>query len=220
MDIIVISLGGSVISRDKGVNTIFIEKFAKVIKSEQLRHKFAIAVGGGNIAKSYINAATLFSSSEFVKDEIGINATHINAMLVGAALGINKIAYSLKDIEYTLSTKQVAVIGGLLPGITTDTVAVLAAEKLGARTLINISSSGGIFSDKGTELKKISYEMLIKKAIENDSRIARSNFVFDVIACKLAKRSNIKLHFVNDDMNNIKNAINGKNHEGTVIYPN
>ena len=58
---------------------------------------------------------------------------------------------------------------------------------------------------------------MIEVAAIRDTRNAGSNFVFDLVAAKLAKRGGIEVRFVNDDMAQLELAIAGKKHKGTTV---
>jgi uridylate kinase len=66
--------------------------------------------------------------------------------------------------------------------------------------------------------KKLTYEELVSLALASDTRKAGTNFVFDMLACKLAARSKLELHFVSGkNLDDLKKAIEGKDHNGTVV---
>jgi len=115
-------------------------------------------------------------------------------------------------------------MGGTIPGITTDTDSVLLAEAIKAKRLVNVSNVSGIYdSDPKTnknakKFERLTYDQLISLAMESDKRTAGTNFVFDLLACKLIARSSIEGHFVSwKDMDDVKAAIDGKKHGGTVV---
>ncbi len=65
---------------------------------------------------------------------------------------------------------------------------------------------------------KMSYDELIALAASSDKRKAGTNFVFDLLACKLISRSNIETHFVSGkSLKDVEAAIEGKKHSGTVV---
>ena len=69
-----------------------------------------------------------------------------------------------------------------------------------------------------TRIKKMSYEGLISLASQSDKRMAGTNFVFDMLACKLIARSKIETHFVSyKNLSDIESAIEGKKHDGTIV---
>jgi uridylate kinase len=221
MATIAISLGGSTIMRDGEVNVSFLKELSKMIKGQS--EKFIIITGGGYINKMYADAASEFTESNYIKDELGMAATRLNASLVGSMFGVSRIATSIEEIRDRLYNEKVVVSGGMMPGITTDTITALAAEACECNTIINVSRSGGIYKSQNPDAKNpeiaksISHETLLKYAIEKDTRIARSNFIFDAIASRIAQRSNITLHFVGEEAKEIGKAIAGKPHEGTIV---
>ena len=223
MRIVAISLGGSIILRNDEINVEFLKNFKKLVLKEK-NTKFIIVTGGGFISKKYADVAALFTSSNYIMDELGIRLTRANATLVASMFNLTKIARSIDQIKEGLIANRIVVSGGIMPGVTTDAVTALAAEACDCKELINISRSGGIYADrtgKGKEdkfAKEISYQALLAYAMEKDKRTARSNFIFDTIACRIAQRSGIRLHFVGEKMDEIEKAIKGKPHVGTTIY--
>lgn len=222
MKVIAISLGGSVILRDNNINVEFLRKFKKLIQQEK-NTKFIIVTGGGFINRKYTDAATLFTSSNYIMDELGIAVTRVNATLVSSLFNITKIARNIDEIKQGLVNDRIVVSGGVMPGISTDAVTALAAEASDCKELLNISRSGGIFQDRSGKAKnkkfdkEITYEELLEYAIAKDKRTARSNFIFDAIACRIVQRSGIRVHFVGEKIEEIEKAIHGKPHLGTVV---
>ena len=69
------------------------------------------------------------------QDEIAISCSRLFAQLFQKKLGevaCSKVAITLDDAAQCLSEDKVVVMGGLEPGITTDTVAALVAERVDA----------------------------------------------------------------------------------------
>ncbi len=98
----------------------------------------------------------------------------------------------------------------------------IAAEAIGSRTLMNISSSSHIYdrhpSIKGVRrLKSISYGRMARIAARSDDRKPGSNFVFDIEACRIARRSGIRIYFVGVDVKELENILNWRLHDGTVV---
>lgn len=220
---VVVSLGGSVINPGKP-DTDKILSLANIFNS--FKGKMAITTGGGSYARVYADCIREISKNEFFADEIGILETRQNAMLVIPSLK-NACPYVLKDFREAVSllnTYNIVVMGGVIPGITTDAVAVMLAEVIKAKRLVNISNINGIYdkppNEKGAKkLDKISLEQLLELAYEYDKRKAGTHFIFDVLACKLALRAGIEIHFISSNEQDVRNALNGKKHNGSVAYP-
>jgi uridylate kinase len=221
MKSIVISLGGSVVSADGGIDTKFLDGLSKLLGQRLGDNRFVITCGGGGTSKLYVEAARKFGASEYAKDEIAMATTWANALLVKAALGPDRCAFagSVAEASNMIKDTPIVVLGGIMPGITTDTVAVLAAESMGSKLLINISRVGGIYdqANKRKVFQSLNYNKLVSMAISKDPRRARSNFIFDVIASKLAARSGIELHFIGTDLHDLECVLDGKRHTGTVV---
>ncbi|MBI2079448.1 UMP kinase [Candidatus Micrarchaeota archaeon] len=222
---VVLSLGGGIINPDGKPDVELIKKMGSILVES--KYDFGIVTGGGRVARIYAEAARELGANEFEADEVAIITTKQNAKLLIAALGevaYPKVLNDFDDAAQAAFEKKVVVMGGTIPGITTDTDSVLLAEKLHAKRLVNISNVDAIYSanprtnPKAKRYEKLTYEQLIKLAVEGDKRMAGQNFVFDLLACKLAARSKIELHFVSGkNVSDIENAIEGKKHSGTVV---
>jgi uridylate kinase len=223
---VVLSIGGSMINPDGKPSLEFLKAIAKMIKES--KNEFGILTGGGSIARVYANAARELGAGEYEADAIGITSTRQNAQLVITALagaGVDVYRHVITDFEEAKGRRsKVLVMGGTIPGITTDTDAVLLAEATGATRLVNISNVEGIYdanpkkNPKARKFAKMSYNELIKLAADNDSRSAGTHFVFDMLACKLIARSKIETHFVDGGkLEDVRNAMEGRKHGGTVV---
>ena len=204
------------------VNYEYLKNFSKLIKKYvDLGYKFIIVVGGGKIAREYIEIAKKFKSNENFCDKIGILATRLNAMVLISSLGNyahEDVITSTKNLKFD---KRVKVLGGTVPGQTTDSVAAEAAKVSGADLLIFATDVNGIY-DKDPRvhpdaklLEKLTYEDLLKYAIKKHEAGVKG--VIDLKAAEIIKRYKIKTIFLNGrDLNNIERALNGKN-VGTII---
>lgn len=226
MDTVCISLGGSIISRRNGVNVPYIKKLSRLLKDFQNRYKFIIAVGGGFTSRLYIKSSKGFIKNNLVLDEIGIAITRINALILKDLLSeldiYPNIVTTLDELRMATSKNGIVVLGGLLPGISTDAVSILGCEVVNSKVLINVSNESYIYdkppSDGGAKrLETLTHNELIKIATERDTREAGSNFVFDLVASKLAKRANIEVRFVNARINELRLAIANKKHAGSTV---
>lgn len=221
---VVLSVGGSCINPDGIPDIKFVTDLAKLLKKSP--HNFGILTGGGKAARIYAEAARKLGASEFDADEVAILSTRQNAMLLLNA--VKDIAYPVilhdfNDARKAATLSRIVIMGGTIPGITTDTDAALFAEAIGAHRLVNISNVSGIYDrdpKKDPKAKKYDtmyFDELVAIASEADKRKAGTNFVFDILACKLVARSKIETHFVSKDIEEIKKAINGRKHSGTVV---
>ncbi len=224
---IVISLGGSLLFGAGGKPDLeYIKKFSELIKGIGSA-ELIIITGGGRKAREYAKRVRDKTHNEFLADKEAIKATRENAKLLIEIIGKgahNKVMESFDDAAAALKEGKIAIGGGMLEGLTTDAVSVLFAERYNASAVINAGDTEGIYSadPKGNkDAKKIAnmtHSGLVELAIKNDSRKAGTNFVFDLVAAKLAARSNLELRFVNGrDLLQLKEAINGKEFKGTRV---
>jgi len=222
---IALSIGGSSMSHDGKPDVLFLKKIAAILKKS--KHTFGIVTGGGHNARVYANAARELGASEFEADAVAILSTKKNAHLMVHAL--RGLAYQnvLDDFEEARAVAEhhkVVVMGGTIPGITTDTDAVLLAEAMEAKRMINVSNVEAIYDSdprknkNAKKFSKLTYEELNKLAAKSDMRKAGTHFVFDMLACKLIQRSGIEIHFVSGhNLRDLEKAIDGKAHSGTVV---
>ena len=222
---IVLSLGGSLVNTENGTDKEYISKIKEiVVRSES---KFGIVVGGGFSARKKANKLRAKGKSEFACDEAAIKITWKNAQAVADAFGDLAYPKALKDFKKArkaAENKKVVVMGGTIPGITTDSDSVLLAEALKATRLVNISNTDAIYDSNpkdnpnAKKFNNLNYEQLIDLAMKNDKRTAGTNFIFDILACKLIARSKIETNFVSGkNLHDVENAIHGKQHNGTVV---
>ncbi|RLI73118.1 UMP kinase [Archaeoglobales archaeon] len=217
--IIVLSLGGSIFG-----NVDKIRQFAKVIEEIEC-DKIFVVVGGGKIAREYINKARKLGADEAFCDYLGIEVTRLNAMLLISAL--KSIAKKVpKDFveAYELSkTSRIVVMGGTFPGHTTDATAALLAEFVNADLLLNATSVNGVYSadpkkDKDAKrFEKLTPNELVEIVRKGEIKAGSSN-VIDLLAAKIIERSGIRTIIFLGEPGNIKKVIEGDVKDiGTVI---
>lgn len=222
---VVISLGGSLINGSGSIDRAFLKEFKDIVlKSGE---EMGIVTGGGKVAREYASAAREFCGNNFVADEVAVAGTRLNAALVASLLRGTAHPRVFRDFTKAaaaLGKYKVVVMGGTIPGITTDTDSVLLAEAIGAKRVINLSNVEGVYdSDPKTnpnakKFEKMTHAQLVEMAQKSDQRMPGTNFVFDVVACKLAARGGMELHFVGGkNIKELANAIKGKKHSGTIV---
>ncbi|MDE1851084.1 MAG: UMP kinase [Candidatus Micrarchaeota archaeon] len=226
MEIICISLGGSIISTEEGINIDFVKKFSRILKNNIKRYKFIIVVGGGYANRLYINSTRSIINNNALLDEVGIAFTRINALMMKDLFKdfrtYPNVVTDLEELKAAINENEIVLMGGLIQGITTDASTVLACEVTGCKKLVNVSSVGYIYdknpSEKGAKrLDRLNYQQLLELAFKYDSREAKAPFVFDLVGCKLARRSRIEIRFVSNDMEEIEKAIQGRPYKGSIV---
>lgn len=221
---VVLSLGGSLVNTENGFDKAYVEGIKEMVLASG--HRFGIVVGGGREARKKAEKVRKKGGNEFEADEKAIKVTRKNAKMIAEVFGgiANQKIPKYFDQVKMEDGQNVIVMGGTIPGITTDTDAVLLAEKLHASRLVNISNVDAIYDSNPKDnpnakrFSEMGYEELIGLAVRSDQRKAGTNFVFDLLACKLIARSKIEAHFVSGkNMDDLKKAIEGKPHSGTVV---
>lgn len=224
---IIISLGGSLLFNGSNAdfNLDYLKELSGILLKAHAKEGTAVIVGGGRTASKYVTAGREFKASEFECDTLAIRVTRMNARIVALSLGDKAIyCQNLMEAEEAMKHAKLPVLGGLLEGITTDAVSMLLAEKSGSKVVANLSAidylySGDPKTDKtAKKLEKLTHEELTQLAVGGDKRMARTNFPFDLVACRLAQRSNVELRFVDGhNLKEVQNALEGKTFKGTVV---
>ena len=210
--------------RDEG-DTSYIRKLAKILIGVSARHKLYVVTGGGRIARYYIKVGRDLGADESFLDELGIEVTRLNARLLITALGDHSVHAPPKNYDEALHagrTHSIVVMGGVSPGITTDAVSALLAERVKAKRLVNATSVDGAYTSdpkKDPEAKRIpamSHTELI--SLVGHSTGAGPNNIFDPVGARVLQRSKISLSIVDgNDMVNLRDALEGKKFKGTLV---
>lgn len=221
----IISLGGSVILSQAGIEVNFLKKFRKlVLKYTKLGARFIIVTGGGVIARDYINSANEIKKIGAINsDWLGIAATKLNAQLLQVIFG------SVADDEIIIdptkkikSDKQIIIVAGYKPGWSTDYDAILLANNCKIDTVINLSNIDYVYNknpeehDDAQKIEKISW-LNFKKLVGTKWQSGLSS-PFDPIASKLAAKSNITVVVMaGKDLINLDNYFKERSFKGTII---
>ena len=188
------------------------------------RPQIYVVVGGGRIAREYIEKARTLGASEMFCDLIGIGATKLNSALLVAALGRaapQEIPDSYALAVRLASSGRIVVMGGVAPGQTTDAVAALLAEYVKADRLIVATSVDGVYTadpEKDPTAKKLAHmthSELSRMAAQTEMK-AGSRSPVDPLAAKIIERSIIPTSIVlGSNIENLKKV--PWRHTGTEI---
>lgn len=222
---IVISLGGSSVRPTKRLDENFVSLLCNTLLKSNKR--FVVVVGGGYLARVKANEVRSKKGTEFDADMSAIKITRKNALDIAKNCNgkrtCKRIPKSFEALKRLVPKYKIVFMGGTVPGITTDTDAVLVAEMLKAKRVVNISSIAYIYNKdpnkfkNAKKIKSMSHKELLNLAIKNDMRKAGTHFLFDSVAAKIAYRSNIPLFFVDKNINEIKKALMGEKQKGTTV---
>ena len=221
---IVLRIGGSVVASP--VNPALIIKYIDVLKKLKRRgHKVAVVVGGGALARKFIKTAKELGLEEKDQDDVAISVSRIFAQLFLKKLGnvgCKTVPLTVEDAAECLNKGKIVVMGGLKPGMTTDTVAALIAEHVGADLLIKATDQEGVYNkdprkySDAVKLDKLSFEDLPKVLAENRHK-AGIHQILDPEAVKILKRKRVKIFVLNGfKPENVLLVVEGK-HVGTLI---
>jgi uridylate kinase len=225
MSSVVISIGGSILAPEE-FSLEYITSLAAMLKRITENNKIFIVVGGGVVARKYIKIARDLGANEIALDEIGIAATRLNARIMIAALGEYSCPEPIETFDEALiEAKQfpIIVMGGTHPGHTTDAVAMMLAEFIGADKFVNATSVDGVYTadpkldPNAKKLDKLTPDRLIEITFQG-SHTAGPHVVIDPLAARIIKRSGILSYVVDGrNLNELENAITGKEFNGSII---
>ncbi|MFB0557512.1 MAG: UMP kinase [Candidatus Bathyarchaeia archaeon] len=219
-----ISLGGSLLTRE--MRPYNYRSYAKVLRELKERgHQLVVVCGGGRPAREFISIARELSADNRLQDRLGIIATHVNALLLIAALGEDadpRIHRRSDQVRKHLSNR-ILVGGGHLPGSSTDYRAVLFAEAMGADLVVNATDYGGVFDKDPSkhpdakQYEKLSYRQLIDIIRTRFEQSPGDYGLFDLKAARRLSRIHIPLVIIDGtDPEEITRAVEG-GHGGTEI---
>ncbi len=224
-DILILSLGGSLIAPKEGINATFLADFRTLLERHIREGKrFVLICGGGKTAREYQGAAR--ELGELTRDSldwIGIHATRLNAHLVRTMFG--KLAHGrvVSDPKGARGWKTpVLVAAGWKPGCSTDYDAVLLAKALGAKMLVNLSNIDYVY-DKDPHAHKdakpiceMSWKQLRK--LVGSRWDPGAHVPFDPVASKGAEKIGLTVIVTNGkNLKNLDDIIAGHTFTGTVI---
>jgi uridylate kinase len=225
---VVVSLGGSIMAPET-IDPGFIRTVAEMFIRLSADRRLVIVVGGGKTARKYIAAGRELGVSEFVLDELGIRASRLNARLLVAALGDSAppdVPGELTDALELARDYPIVVMGGTQPGHTTDAVAALMAEGLGASRFINATSVDGVYDkdpnlhNDAKHIPELTAGALLAICQSSTTGGAGPNVVLDVLAASVLLRSGIPGAVVDGrDTPNLEAAVTGGKFRGTVVTP-
>jgi len=215
---IVIRIGGSVIASPP--NPELIKSYAEMIeKLREKGHKLAVIVGGGSPAREFIQLAKNLDLSEAEQDEVAVSASRLLAQLLAMRLGgleWKAVPASVEEASEVLEKKGIVVMGGLRPGMTTDTVAAMVASKINADLIVKATDQDGIYSKDpkrhadARKLDELRFDEL-NRILEEDAHKAGIHQIIDPEAIRILKGKRIKTIVVNGfKPENISAAIKGE----------
>ena len=222
---IVVRIGGSVIASPP--NPKLMRRYVEIVK--ELRgqgHEVAVVVGGGSLARNLISIVREMGLSEQEQDEVAISASRIFAQML--AMGIGGLAWrnvpkTVEEAAAVLAERGIVVMGGIKPGMTTDTVATLLASQIKADLIVKATDQEGIYTrdprkhPDAVKLDEIRFEDL-NGILTEDRHKAGIHQIIDPEAVKILLEKRIKTIVVNGfKPENLLKAVRGEK-VGTIIH--
>lgn len=221
---VVIKLGGYLFPSELDAEKV--EAYAALLKKlRRAGHKILVITGGGQNARKYIKAARMLGAGEALCDQLGIEVTRLNARLL--IYKLEEDAYpepptSIHELKHALATGRIVVMGGLTPGHSTDAVAAIAAEVMGAEALIRTLDVDGVYTadpkkdPKARKLDEVSSKKLLKMVLTGKCW-AGGYALLDPVAIKILDRSHIPVWIINGTKpGNVERVIAGEK-IGTLV---
>lgn len=216
---IVLRLGGSVLASP--VNIDLISRYVEIVKKlRNENHELVVIVGGGKLAREFIDIARKLKLNEADQDEIAISISRVYAQLFLSKIiqqQKKKVVTSLREVLPYLQKEKLVVMGGLKPGITTDTVAALVAKKIKANLIVKGTNQDGVYNkDPRNNSDAIMINNLtfleLSRILQETKHKAGIHQIVDPEAAKILKNQKITLIVVNGfTPNNILRAVKGEN---------
>lgn len=221
--ILVIKLSGSIFNFKTTSKSL--KEYAQVLLDIQTKVQPVVVSGGGIIARHYVSLARSLGSDESSLDEMGIEISRLNAMLLSAALGdyvYPVIPSNLEEISIACQSGKIIISGGLHPGQSTNATAALICEKIKADRFLNATDVDGIYDSdpKKNKKAKMFKEITIKKCLDllnNESTQAGNYELMDIVAMKVIERSKIPTYVIKSDPKVIRSLIMKNRQTGTKI---
>ena len=221
---IVFRIGGSVVASP--INTELMNKYIEILQTLRVQgHEIVVILGGGALAREFIRVAKDLELEMQAQDEVAISVSRLFAQLFLKKFGdvaSGKVSVSLEEAAEELKKGKIVVMGGLRPGITTDTVAALVAERVNADLMVKGTDQDGVYNKDprkhadAIKLDQLSFEELAGVFAEHEHK-AGIHQIIDPEAIKVLKRTQLKLIVANGfKPENILAAVKGEK-VGTLI---
>jgi uridylate kinase len=220
---VTVSIGGSVLGADDPDQ---LRAYATAIEAIHDANDVSVVVGGGPVAREYIDSARACGANEMELDGLGIAATRLNARALISALDANAVTAPLKTYEEAaerLRSGLIPVMGGVQPGQTTDAVSVALAEYTDADRLVLATSVPGVFdADPNEDPEAQRYDRMaasdLVDLIVTEGIDAGSSVPVDLLAAKLIERAGVQTVVIDGhDPSTVVDAALDDRFEGTEI---
>ena len=199
---------------------------AALMRSLAKVYHLVLICGGGKVARYYISTGRELGAPRDRLDEMGIEATRLNARLLQIALGQDAADALPRTVDEAVKEARkgrILVMGGTSPGHTTDAVAAMVALRLGAVRIVNATSVDAAYStDPRKHADAERYSRLTHKQlyhlVDKGTHSAGPSDVFDRAGAEVAMRANIPIFIIDGrDLDELGAAVRGEKIMGTVV---
>lgn len=221
---LVLRIGGSVVASP--FNPALLSGYADLLmRLKREEHVVAAVVGGGSLAREIIRVAKEMGLKEPEQDEVAISVSRLVAQLLLMKLdesGVGTVPISIEEAADFVKEGKVVVMGGLKPGMTTDAVAAMLAERIGADLLVKATDQEGIYTrdprkyPDARKLDVLSFDDLTR-FFEKEKHEAGIHQIVDPEAVRILKKRKTRTIVLNGfNLNNILLVVKNKK-VGTLI---
>ncbi|MEM1506657.1 MAG: UMP kinase [Candidatus Bathyarchaeia archaeon] len=221
---IIIRIGGSVAASPP--NPELIRRYAElIVELRRKGHEVAAVIGGGKLAREFISLGRELGLSEQEQDELAISVSRLFAQALAMKIGgysWRRVPETVEEAAKVLGERGITVMGGIKPGMTTDTVAALLASEVGANLIVKATDQEGVYTRDprkyadAKKLDEVSFDEL-EKILTESKHQAGIHQIIDPEAVRILREKRIKTIVVNGfKPENILLAISGVS-VGTVI---
>ncbi len=200
---LVVKLSGHVFDNDELVKEyVRVFRFLVNVFPES---KIVCVCGGGSIARRYVSILRDTSHNEARSDMVGILVSRVNALTL--ALSIEEaypdIPSTVNEFLRAYSTSRLVFCGGLQPGQSTATVAMILAEITGTRDVIFASNIDAVYDKdpaKYKDAKRLERVTLteLEEILSRSTEAKAGTYpLIDLWAINIARRAGIRIFLYN-----------------------
>ena len=221
----VIKLGG--FAFPPGLEKPLVAEYVRLLRELVGEHRLVVVTGGGETARNYINSARSMGVSESLCDQLGILVSRLNARLLADALGeyaFPEIPVNIDELKHYFASGKIVAMGGLTPGHSTNAVAAIAAETVGAELFVNATDVDGVYtSDPGKDkhakkLEKVSVTQLTQ-ILSKTGIMAGAYDLMDPLALRIIERSKLSTVIVDGrKTSNVAQALRNGNIGTRIVH--
>jgi len=213
----IISLGGSALFKDNlKFNSDFLLDLKNILKISD--DKFVIIIGGGKIARLYVNELRRLNLklNRTDYDNMGLTSIRLNVEFLSSFFKdmvfdtVNTLDHNIIS-EFQDSDKKILLYFGKTPGYTSDYNAVQAAMAFKEKIIYNLTDVDYVYDkdprmhDDAKALKKISWDEYFE--IMGSDIESCGHYPFDPIASKTCQQYGIKVYTIKFDKHDLIEAL-------------